>query len=100
MKNKYIMCKSEFVSEKKVNKKKSGKYIYKDYIKIWNDLNNRSIVAQDKNRNKKKKIRMECKSEGESVRKKWISKKVEKKVINIMKEKKKRFGWEVNRCRK
>ena len=72
-----------------MNKEKSGKYIYKDNVKIWNNLNDRSIVAQNKNKNKNKKIRMECKSEGGSVRKKRISKKIEKKVINIMKQKKK-----------
>ena len=40
--------------EKKGNKQKSGKEIYKDYVKIWNDLNDRWMVAQDNNRNKKK----------------------------------------------
>ena len=40
--------------EKKENKQKSGKQIYKNYVKIWNDLNDRSMVAQDNNRNKKK----------------------------------------------
>ena len=56
--------------EKKENKQKSGKEIYKDYVKIWNDLNDRSMVAQDNNRNKKKKISVKCKSEFMSVGKK------------------------------
>ena len=79
----------EWVSEceKKVNKQKSGKYIYKDYVKIWNDLNDRLAVAQDNSRNKEKNISMKCKSEGMSVRKKRINKKVEKDFINIIKKK-------------
>jgi hypothetical protein len=36
--------------EKKVKKQKSGKYIYKFYVKIWNDLNGRLRVAQEKKR--------------------------------------------------
>ena len=78
----------EWVSEceKKENRQKSGKNIYKDYVKIWNDLNNRLAVAQDNNRNKKENISMKCKSEGMSVRKKRINKKVEKDFINIIKK--------------
>ena len=45
-------------SEKKVNKQKSGKNIYKDNVKIWNDLNDRLAVAQDNNRNKEENIRV------------------------------------------
>ena len=72
--------------EKNINKQKCGKYIYRFYVKIWYDLNDRLAVAQDNNRNKEENISMKCKSEGMSVRKKWINRKVEKDFINIIKK--------------
>ena len=47
---------NEWVWEK-VNMQKSGKYIYRFYIKIWNDLNGRLTVARD---NKYYKGKYEC----------------------------------------
>ena len=44
---KYIYSVQEWMSEceKKVNKQKYEKYIYRFYVKIWNDLNGRLRVA-------------------------------------------------------
>ena len=44
---KYIYSVQEWMSEceKKVNKQKCGKYIYRFYVKIWNDLNGRLRVV-------------------------------------------------------
>jgi hypothetical protein len=74
--------------EKKGNKEKSGNKIDKCYVKNWNDLNERWRVAESKINKKKKKIRMECKSEEVGVRNKWISEKEKNKIKNIMKKKK------------
>ena len=38
----------KYECEKKVNKQKGGKYIFKSDVKIWSDLNNRLAVAQNK----------------------------------------------------